>query len=254
MENSAIYPEFFARFYDTLYKHIRNSADHDFFLNRILEVKGPVLEVGTGTGRFFMDALEKGADIHGVDISLAMLDILKQKLPPSHHFRISVDDIRSMQLDKKFDLIIAPFRVFMHLVQVKDQLKALENVYQHLNPGGTFIFDCFVPNMKMLAEGLDRKIDFEGEYEPGKKLVRYASMHADPVNQISHVTFELEWDEDGKERSATWHTELRLFFRYELEHLIALSPLELDDIKGDFAGSPLSPDSGEFIVTCRKRM
>ncbi len=253
MGNSARYPEFFARFYDTIYQQLRNDADHHFFIEQIMAVGGPVLEVGTGTGRFFMDALEKGADIHGVDLSPAMIHILKKKLPVDHHYRVSVDDVRTMKLDKKFDLVIAPFRVFMHLVEVDDQLKALRNVYDHLNSGGTFIFDCFVPNMKMLSEGLHRVKDFEGEYEPGKKLVRYSSMHADPVNQLMYITFELIWDENGKERKEIWKTEMHFYFRYELEHLISQSPFEQFDISGDFTGSPLKSDSKEFIITCRKK-
>ena len=110
------YPDFFARFYDTIYDHIRDATDHQYFVNKILEAKGPVLEIGVGTGRFFMDALNRGADIYGIDISPTMLDILKNKLPDKEHYRIQVQDICSFKLDQKFDLIIAPFRVFMHLI------------------------------------------------------------------------------------------------------------------------------------------
>ncbi|MBN3036255.1 MAG: class I SAM-dependent methyltransferase [Bacteroidales bacterium] len=54
-----------------------------------MESGGPVLETGTGTGRFFPDALGKGADIHGIDISPAMLDILKRRLPETEHHRFN---------------------------------------------------------------------------------------------------------------------------------------------------------------------
>ena len=100
----------------------------------------------------------------------------------------------------------------MHLLSIEDQLNALNAVHAHLKPGGRFIFDLFVPDLKMLYEGLDQKKDFEGEYESGKKLIRYSSMQADPVNQISHVTFKLVWDEEGKEVSKEWKTDLRFFF------------------------------------------
>jgi hypothetical protein len=121
-----------------------------------------------------------------------------------------------------------------------------------LNHGGTFIFDCFVPNLKLLAEGLDRVKEFDGDYEMGNNLTRFVSMKADPVNQISHITFELVWDEKDKRRTNSWEMDLRLFFRFELEHLIRQSQFELVDIKGDFTGTSLTSTSKEFIITCRK--
>jgi len=246
------YPAFFARFYDTIYDQVRDATDHQYFMSKILDSKGPVLEIGVGTGRFFMDALNRGANIYGIDISPAMLDILKNKLPEKEHHRIQVQDICTFKLDQKFDLIIAPFRVFMHLLKVEDQFKALDTVYAHLNPGGSFIFDLFVPNLKMLYEGLDQKKDFEGEYESGKKLIRYSSLQADPVNQISHVTFKLLWDEGGNEKAEEWKTDMRFFFRYEIEHLIHRSLLQLVKICGDFNETELNKYSKEFIVVCKK--
>lgn len=90
MRNKSEYPAFFARFYDTFYRHLRDAHDYRFYMNRILSAKGPVLEVGAGTGRFFKDALEKGADIYGIDISPAMIDVLKTKLPEKHHHRVAM--------------------------------------------------------------------------------------------------------------------------------------------------------------------
>ncbi len=246
------YPEFFARFYDVIYDHIRNEADHDFFLNKILAAKGPVLEVGVGTGRFFIEALQKGADIHGIDFSPAMIDVLKQKLTEKEHYRVSMQDVCQFISTIKFDLIIAPFRVFMHLMTVEQQLAALENVYNHLNPGGTFIFDLFVPNFKMISEGVENMNDFSGEYEPGKKIQRFTTMHADPVNQMSYVTFRFVWQEGGKEHTRSWTTDFRLFFRYELEHLLFRSKFNESHIYGDFAGNELTKDSKEFVVICRR--
>ena len=128
----------------------------------------------------------------------------------------------------------------------------MDTVYAHLNPGGSFIFDLFVPNLKMLYEGLGHVKDFDGEYEPGKKLIRYSSMQADPVNQISHVTFEFVWDEDGIEKMEEWKIDLRFFFRYEIEHLIHQSKLRLVNISGDFEEHKLNKHSKEFIVECKR--
>jgi len=47
------YPRVFARFYDVIYDRMRSASDHDYLMKKIMASKGPVLEVGVGTGRFF---------------------------------------------------------------------------------------------------------------------------------------------------------------------------------------------------------
>ena len=110
------YPESFARFYDTIYHQVRDSTDHSYFLEKMTQTKGKVLEVGVGTGRLFTDALKQGADIYGLDISESMLNVLYSKLPQKDHKRLSLQNITDFSYDFKFDLIMAPFRVIMHLL------------------------------------------------------------------------------------------------------------------------------------------
>jgi len=142
--------------------------------------------------------------------------------------------------------------VFSHLLSVDDQLAVLDKVYDHLHPGGHFLFDVFVPNLKYLQEGLNGLVDFDGEYQPGRRLKRTNFMTADPVNQLSRVRMVFEWEEGGRRVEREWSFTLRFFFRFELEHLIRLSKLRLKAMYGDFAGSPPGPDSKEFVVLCRK--
>ena len=246
------YPEYFARFYDLIYHQIRDGVDNKYYLGEIKNTKGKVLEVGTGTGRLLIEALENGADIYGIDISPSMLDFLKAKLTSDQRKRISLQSIVDFKLDTKFNLIIAPFRVFMHLVEKDDQLHALSNVYSHLNPGGKFIFDVFVPDLKSLISGLDNVVDFEGEYDPGNRVKRVVSTNPDLINQVINITFRFEWNEGSSKFSKEWKTPMRYFFRFELEHLIERSEFGNYRISGDFSGSDLNKDSKEFIVVCKK--
>jgi len=247
------YPKNFARFYDVIYHQMRDGIDHEFFLNAISQTGGKVLEVGVGTGRFFTDALNRGADIYGIDISQSMIEVLKGKLDTTQHHRVSLQSIVDFRFDFRFDLIIAPFRVLMHVLEKDEQLQALNNVYRHLNPGGKFIFDTFVPDLNQLIKGFDNFKDFEGEYEPGRQLKRFVSTQPDLINQIINIHFHLEWDEDGTIRQGDWRVPLRFFFRYELEHLIERSDFEQYRILGDFLGNELNATSKEFIVICQKK-
>jgi SAM-dependent methyltransferase len=244
------YPENFARFYDLIYHRQRDNVDNTFFQNRIRESKGKILEIGVGTGRLFFNALKYGADIYGIDISPHMLDVLQKKLGKDQNYRISLQNIIDFKFDFKFDLIIAPFRVIMHLIDKDDQIRALNNVCRNLNGNGSFIFDAFVPDLNQLINGLKNITDFEGEYEPGKKIKRIVSTTPDLINQLIQIKFRLEWDEEDTLKHEEWDVPLRFFFRYELEHLIERSEFKRYKILGDYQGNELNHKSREFIVIC----
>jgi SAM-dependent methyltransferase len=246
------YPVFFARFYDTIYHGMRDSVDNEYFQKEISSVNGKILETGVGTGRLFMNALHNKADIYGIDISEAMLDILYGKLPEEQHYRVTKQNIVDFSLDTRFDLVIAPFRVFMHLLDKNDQLRALNNVHAHLNHGGRFIFDVFVPDLSLLQNGIRARVDFEGEYAPGHRLKRVVDSIPDLTNQKLDITFYIEWEEEGKVLSDKWSLPLRFFFRYELEHLIERSDFGSYKIYGDYAGNELGSNSKEFLIVCYK--
>lgn len=122
-----------------------------------------------------------------------------------------------------------------------------------MNPGGKFIFDTFVPNLRQLIDGIHNVTDFDGEYAPGRRLSRIVTTRPDLMRQIIHIHFHFEWDEKGKKLSEDWHTALRYFFRFELEHLIRRSAFERYQIIGDYFGNELREDSKEFIMICEKQ-
>jgi hypothetical protein len=140
----------------------------------------------------------------------------------------------------------------MHLGDMNDQIKALNNVYKHLSNGGRFIFDAFVPDLNHLIKGLDNVVDYEGEYEPGMKVKRTVSTQPDLINQTLYISFQLEWEDKEGWKSEEWKTSLRFFFRYELEHLVERSDFNSYTIFGDYLGNELGSDSKEFLVVCEK--
>jgi SAM-dependent methyltransferase len=249
---TVVYPSVFARFYDLIYAKVRSDMDTGFFMKKMKEAHGPVLEVGVGTGRFFLEALKEGADVYGIDISPAMLHILKTRIDKKDHQRVSKQDIRSFTTGFPFSLVIAPFRVFMHLIETADQITALNHIYDHLVDGGTFIFDLYIPNPGLLASGMNDAKDFEGEFEPGNVVRRFVTSHSDLVTQVNQISMRFEWNEGEKTFSETWDFELRFFFRFELEYLLSQSKFKLVSIFGDYQENPLSGDSRDFVVVCRK--
>jgi SAM-dependent methyltransferase len=240
------------RFYDVVYDKMLNKDGINFYLREISNTKGPVLEAGVGSGRIFVPALNNGADIYGIDQSELMLKNLRAKINEKDHHRVSVNDMRDFSLSKKFDLVISPFRVFQHLLTIEDQLGALNCIYEHLNDGGRLIFDAFNPDLNRITKDAVDVLEFEGEYEPEKKLKRFSSVKPDGINQILNVTFKFIWDDNGKEREEEFFTPLRYYFRFELENLIGRTKFKLENIYGDFKRSEFSKNPKEFIVVCSK--
>jgi SAM-dependent methyltransferase len=247
------YPDFVARFYDVVYAQVRDGVDNAFYLDQMAASSGLVLEIGVGTGRLFGEARRRGVDAWGVDVSPAMIERCRRRLAAGDRERVKVADAVRMHLERRFALIVAPFRVLSHVTASEDQLRLLQTVHDHLEPGGRFVFDLYVPNLRILLEGLAEFCDFDGEYSPGRRLRRYvAATPANLARQTTRARMTFVWDDEAVERREAWEFEMRFFFRYEIEHLVARSPLRLTAIHGDFAEGPLRPDSREYVVVCQR--
>jgi SAM-dependent methyltransferase len=248
------YPDFVARFYDAVYAQVRDGVDNAFYLQKAIEAKGPVLEIGVGTGRLLAEALRHGVDAYGVDLSPTMIERCRERLAPAARERVWVEDAVRLRSDRRFALVVAPFRVLSHVPEPDEQRQLLDAIHAVLRPGGAFIFDLYVPNLRLLLDGLPETNDFDGEHAPGRRLRRFVSSGpADLARQTNRVRMRFVWDEEDGEHRGDWEFEMRFFFRFELEHLVARSRLRLAAIHGDFTEGPLSAESREYVVVCHRR-
>ena len=182
-----------------------------------------------------------------------MVERCREKLPAADEERVWVDDAIRLRTERRFDLIVAPFRVLSHVPDPGDQIRLLDAVHGALRPGGVFLFDLYVPSLKLLLEGMPETCDFDGEHAPGRRLRRFvSSAPADLARQTNHVRMSFVWDEDDGEHRGDWEFDMRFFFRFEIEHLVARSRLRLAALHGDFAGEVLAADSREYVVVCRR--
>ena len=99
---------------------------------------------------------------------------------------------------------------------------------------------------------MNEAMDFEGEFEPGNVVRRFVTSHSDLITQVNHLSMRFDWNEGEKNFSETWNSELRFFFRFELEYLLQQSKFKTYSIFGDYRENPLSADSRDFVVVCRK--
>lgn len=110
-----------------------------------------VLELGCGTGRVLVRLAKLAAFIRGIDSSEAMVDICKRKLQdnniPPNRAEVTLGDITDFHLGRRFDFIIAPFRVMQNIEEPSAVTGMFECIRQHLEPGGSCILNVFKPNM-----------------------------------------------------------------------------------------------------------
>jgi len=226
--------------------------DVAFYRALARDADGPVLELGCGTGRALLPIASDGIPCTGLDASAPMLGALRAKLPPPN-LRLTCAEMQRFDLGAdRFALIFSAFRAFQHLYTAEDQLACLSCVRRHLAPGGLLAFDVFNPRLARIAQLEEPEFEelrFEHE---GDEVVRYTTVTRDLGLQVQRVRFRYERrragavvGNDGAEFDMRW------FYRFEIEHLIAHAGFELVALYGDFDRSPFTGASPSIIALAR---
>lgn len=107
----------------------------------------PCLEVGVGAGGWFPDLLSwgmAGADLHGIDIDVARLDVTRQGYPGSALEAASAD--RIPWPDQRFGLVVAS-TVFTSILDETRRKAVAGEIVRVLRPGGALVwYDFAVPS------------------------------------------------------------------------------------------------------------
>ena len=213
------------------------------------------MELGCGTGRVTIPIADAGADIVGLDSSPAMLAVARRKAPGS--LTLVQADMRDFSLDQEFGLVIIPFRGFLSLLTVEDEIRALRCIQRHMAPGGRLAFNIFVPDVNMLVREGDVPYHFRDVTDPetGSRFVIWQQSRYDNHNQIINARVIIEeLDEAGAvERKLYRDFQLRYIHRWEMQHLIELCGYEVLGLFGDFDGSPFDEASSEMVWVCGVR-
>jgi 2-polyprenyl-3-methyl-5-hydroxy-6-metoxy-1,4-benzoquinol methylase len=113
---------------------------------------GPALELAIGTGRIAIPLAARGVSVHGIDASAAMVAKLRQK-PGGADILVELGDFADVDAGGRFRLIFVVFITFFVLLTQEDQVSCVRNVAAHLEPGGAFVIEAFVPDPTMYSAG-----------------------------------------------------------------------------------------------------
>ncbi|HKN16952.1 MAG TPA: class I SAM-dependent methyltransferase [Candidatus Sulfotelmatobacter sp.] len=250
-----------AKYYDGAYGAMRDLVDAPFYLNLAKDFGGPVLEIGCGTGRVLLPIAREGIEIHGVDNSGPMIGILKESLArekPEVSSKVTLHsgDMREFRLNRRFPLVMIPFRPMQHMHTVADQVRALTSAAVHVAEGGTLAFDVFYPKFEVLRLGIGEErleAEWSSPFDPETVIRRYFRKDAvDKINQTYTLTFIFRSYRKGQVVLEENDTLKMSYYTYpHLRALFLLAGLEPVAEYGSFAKTPLDNTAEEMIFLLR---
>lgn len=245
------------RYYDQAYRRRRH--DVRFYTELAARADGPVLELGCGTGRVTFAIASKGVDVVGVEPVEPMLARAEERLarlPSStrEHVELRKGTLEALRLRRRFQLVIAPFNVWMHLYTRRQIERGLATVRHHLSPGGRFVFDVLLPDPVSMARDPSRRYR-GGEVRHPRDGVKYRYSEYfsyDPMSQIETTIMDFEHP-TRKSRSFCTPLTQRQFFPAELEALLHYNGFEVESHTGDFTGESITAATESQVIVARAR-
>lgn len=118
---------------------------------------GAALELGIGTGRIALPLARRGVAVSGIDLSQAMIDRLQAKAG-AENIRVTVGDFASTTVDGSFSVVYLVFNTIGNLTTQAEQVACFRNAAAHLEPGGSFVVEVGVPELRRLPPGETHRV------------------------------------------------------------------------------------------------
>jgi SAM-dependent methyltransferase len=113
---------------------------------------GRALELGIGTGRIALPLAACGVPVHGVDRSRAMVARLRAK-HRGDAIPVTIGDFATTRVQGEFSLAYVVFNTIMNLTTQAAQVACFRTVAAHLEPGGCFVIEVTIPDLRSLSPG-----------------------------------------------------------------------------------------------------
>ena len=174
-----------------------------------------------------------------------MLQVLKKKaanlnLKP----KVSEGNMTNFKLNKKFSLIIIPFRAFLHNLTTEDQIKTLRIIKKHLTSNGRFILNFFLPSAEAIVENYGRIQKRTIKTDKEKFILMEKPYFIDEPNQIIEVSNTLT---KNKKSVFKGRFRLSLIYKKEFELLLRLAGFKKWKVYGGFDYPPLKSSKQEMV-------
>jgi len=201
---------------------------------------GRALELAIGTGRIALPLAARGVPVHGIELSKAMAAKLREK-PGADEIGVTIGDFTTTTVEGTFTVAYLVFNTINNVTTQSGQVAAFRNVAAHLEPGGCFVIEVGIPELRRLPPGETFHVFDVSETHWG--LDEY-----DVANQglISHH-FTLVGDE--LERVSV---PFRYVWPAELDLMAELAGMRLRDRWEGWKGEPFTSESRRHVSVWEK--
>lgn len=201
---------------------------------------GRVLELGIGSGLLALPLAARGIDLHGIDLSPAMVARLRAK-PGGEAIPVTMGTFADVAVDGEFSLIFVAYNTFFALPTQDEQVRCFQNVAAHLTDDGVFVLEAFIPQSANFTGGL--KVTAVTDERIGLKVSEH-----DPVGQrlkSQHVVIR-------NQEIRLYPVEVRYAWPAELDLMARLAGLRLRDRWSDWNRSEIGPQSPRHVSVYEK--
>jgi SAM-dependent methyltransferase len=244
-----------ARLYD-LDERDNVTADIPFYLAYAERYAGGVLELGCGTGRVGIPLAEAGFRVTGLDLSEQMLGVFREKLAArpelAEYITLTQGNMADFRFDRKFGLIIAPFRAFQALTDDRDIHSALFCVRNHLADNGVLIVNVFHPR-PMMDESWVYPETVQWTRKDEKTGITVVKKHwgekIDTANRIVYPRFAYEVTyPNGETSRAEDRLSLKYYYPEQLQAAVEAAGLSVVERYSWYDKTPIG--GREIIFVC----
>ena len=251
MNTVKAYFDTWSEVYDTEMQTV-TTEDAEFYVEQARRADGPVLEIGCGTGRIYLELLEAGVDAYGIDVSAEMLDRLREKardrgLSPA----VEQADMADFAFDREFALVLLPADAFCYNLTIESQLATLANVRSALADDGAMVAGYFTPGFESICTVYGTEMTTEIEYDGEACVLESQLDFADEVGRIVGVQKTLSAP-DGETITES-ECRFKLLPKREMELLLQRAGFVDYEVYGGYDRQELTDESTDMVWVARTR-
>lgn len=201
---------------------------------------GAALEFAIGTGRVALPLRAQGVPVAGIEIAPAMLAKLRTKADEAA-MPVVLGDMTTASVPGSYSLVFLAFNGISNLETQEQQIACFRNAARHLQPGGRFVIELWVPEMPGRTAAAQVNVV---RAEDGYMLVDTV----DPLAQhvVSH---HFRYGSDGK--ATLFRSAHRYVWPSELDLMARLAGFALESRHADWQGSPFTATSTSHVSVYR---
>ena len=201
---------------------------------------GRALEFGVGTGRIALPLSRRGVDVHGIDLSKAMVARMREK-PGGAAIGVTIGDFADTRVPGTFSLTYLVFNTIGNLTTQDAQVACFVNAAEHLMAGGSFVIEVGVPALRFLPPG-QRAVPFD----VGDEWWAYDLY--DCADQSMSSNYVDEYDGQTRLRSMPF----RYVWPSELDLMARIAGLRLRERWGGWSREPFTAESKRHVSVYEK--